>query len=551
MFDAMANSRDWTTGRPTTPKQEFERLVRMAVSKKVDLILLGGDIVNFPTAATVSFVREQMSAAGIPYVYTSGNHDWMLEGQPEAASYDADRLPELRSTLWPLVGGSAALEAASGASGGPSADGPLLRGCVTVKGIDIVVIDNGNYQVDDEQLSFFQACLSGGGCGRCAASEPIRPMLLLLHIPLALPGLDVAPKESCGHPSWGEEHDENHGVEARASWPASNLPSTPEFLRLVQASASPAGPLRGVLAGHVHRETAVPLAPAGGSPRAAPGAARVEVLSWSERSPAGSAAGDEVPKQYTTHLAAEGGHRRTSPHQDLYEDHKKRKEEMRKRIEARKAAEVSYRPKIGKPEDVSSITQRLYDAAEERRRALALATEADPRAGRQQVAAWRVQGCRACGQGRAGRFGSVPWPAVGEDKQHTLDCSILEAARTPRAAATSLNPHTPATGSSFVRLFNEANQKAEKLRTMRQESVKAEWAQILQGSVHRRAQTSRKWTEQSLQDHGPRETAPQRREAQADSPGSRTDGPAPGRARAARRRRGPPARAAATPPARS
>lgn len=43
---------------------------------------------------------------GCGFIFTAGNHDWHLEGQRGAASYDAARVPELFSTFrrgFPLV----------------------------------------------------------------------------------------------------------------------------------------------------------------------------------------------------------------------------------------------------------------------------------------------------------------------------------------------------------------------------------------------------------------------------------------------------------------
>merc|ERR1719181_337255 len=134
MFEAFSRVTDSTTGEPTTPRNELLRLIRKAREENVDLIALGGDIVNYPSPRTVSWVLQQLreAAGGIPFVYTSGNHDWHLEATVQDDRYDSQRVPNLNSTLLPLITGSVATA--------PHAFGPgagLLYGSARVKGVDI------------------------------------------------------------------------------------------------------------------------------------------------------------------------------------------------------------------------------------------------------------------------------------------------------------------------------------------------------------------------------------------------------------------------------
>merc|ERR1712115_573172 len=63
------------------------------------------------------------------------------------------------------------------------------------------------------------------------------------------------PKETCGHHAWGAPADELWNVEGRPRWPeAGNLPSTQDFLKLVQENAAPSGNIVAMLTGHVHRD---------------------------------------------------------------------------------------------------------------------------------------------------------------------------------------------------------------------------------------------------------------------------------------------------------
>ncbi len=47
-----------------------------ANDQKVDAVLLGGDIIDYPSAGNLDFLEEQLGRLEMPYLYTPGNHDW-------------------------------------------------------------------------------------------------------------------------------------------------------------------------------------------------------------------------------------------------------------------------------------------------------------------------------------------------------------------------------------------------------------------------------------------------------------------------------------------
>ena len=56
--------------------QIFTDFIELANSQKPDMVLFGGDILDFPSEANVAFLREELSKLTIPYIYVMGNHDW-------------------------------------------------------------------------------------------------------------------------------------------------------------------------------------------------------------------------------------------------------------------------------------------------------------------------------------------------------------------------------------------------------------------------------------------------------------------------------------------
>jgi len=121
----------------------------------------------------------------------------------------------------------------------------LLYGHRRIKGVDVFFFDNSNHQINEEQLAYARQHL---------ATREAVPAVVLLHMPLALPGVDLPPKELCGHRAWGFASDELAEVEGRPRWPATNLKSTHEFIELVQSHSAPSGRLVALLTGHVHRD---------------------------------------------------------------------------------------------------------------------------------------------------------------------------------------------------------------------------------------------------------------------------------------------------------
>jgi DNA repair exonuclease SbcCD nuclease subunit len=62
-------------GTDLVPETEFRQTMARAATERLDLLALTGDIVPFPSPASVEFVVEQITALGVPAIYTCGNHD--------------------------------------------------------------------------------------------------------------------------------------------------------------------------------------------------------------------------------------------------------------------------------------------------------------------------------------------------------------------------------------------------------------------------------------------------------------------------------------------
>ena len=221
MRDAYASGRLDRTGRSVTPLESFEILLKTAQEKKVDLILLTGDIINYPSETAVRAVLERLEATGIPFLYTAGNHDWHYEGMEGSADFLRETWIERR--LKPLYCGA----------------DPMCN-ATSFHGINMVCIDDSTYRISERQLEFYRKQKSGS-----------EPLVLLMHIPLYMPTLPVG---SCGHPEWGEATDHGYLVERRERWPAKGCgKATLDFVQEVFSTPN----LVGIFTGHYHRSQTI------------------------------------------------------------------------------------------------------------------------------------------------------------------------------------------------------------------------------------------------------------------------------------------------------
>jgi len=202
------------------PLEYFEEALENAVSEKVDLLLLTGDIVNFPSVNSVKIIADKLKQTGIPWLYTAGNHDWHYEGMKGDDDYL--RKTWIANALMPFYNGH----------------NPLFYSQV-IKGINFVGIDNSTYQISEEQLRFLK--------DQIIREEPI---ILFSHIPYYFKGIDAI---VCGSPEWGAKTDKNYLIERRERWSQKgNSKATIKFVDLIKQASDK---IIAIITGHQHRSS--------------------------------------------------------------------------------------------------------------------------------------------------------------------------------------------------------------------------------------------------------------------------------------------------------
>lgn len=187
--------------------EQFPEWIRFANERKVDAVLLGGDIVDTPSQGNLKWLEEQLSQLEMPYLYVNGNHDWTFPWEYMTEAGRAAYLPLLE---------------------------PFMNGNTTIQtlefdGFTIVGIDDSTNQVDGGVLPVYEQILAQG-----------RPVIVLAHVPFMTQSVLGKAVEVWGSPTVIGAG--NFG----GIYPNEDSES---FVNLTTARNSP---VELVLAGHVH-----------------------------------------------------------------------------------------------------------------------------------------------------------------------------------------------------------------------------------------------------------------------------------------------------------
>ncbi len=190
-----------------TSAEQFAEWVTYANEEDVDGVLLGGDIIDYPSQSNIAYLKEQLGKFRMPYVYTLGNHDW---------TYPWEYMTDYGKTVYrPLFE-------------------PYMRGNCDFQVQDfgefqVVAVDNSSNQIDEAVLQ---------ECEKVLAED--KPVIVMVHVPFITQTLLEKAKTAWSSPvvigggSWGGIYPNE---------------ATARFMKLITAKDSP---VQAVIAGHVH-----------------------------------------------------------------------------------------------------------------------------------------------------------------------------------------------------------------------------------------------------------------------------------------------------------
>lgn len=188
--------------------EQFAGWMEYANAEELDGVLLGGDIIDYPSEANLEHLEEQLDTLRMPYLYTLGNHDWTYPWDYMTKASRETYLPLLKESL-----------------GGEAAVRKLDYGEFVV-----VAVDNSTNQISEESLEACEEIL-----------EQDKPVIILLHVPLITQSVLERAKEV-----WGESRVVLGAGNYGGIYPNE---TSQKFLSMITAKDSP---VEAVLAGHVH-----------------------------------------------------------------------------------------------------------------------------------------------------------------------------------------------------------------------------------------------------------------------------------------------------------
>lgn len=185
----------------------LENWISFANARKVDAVLLGGDIIDCPSQGNLGYLDRQLRRLEMPYLYTPGNHDWTYPWEYMTERGTEEYLPLLQ----PYMEGNTALHTWENEN--------LL----------VIAVDDSPGRINSGVLDEYRKLL-----------ETQKTVILLVHVPFLTQSVLEKAKETwstavvLGGGNYGGIYPDK---------------VSEEFIELTTAADSP---VELVLAGHVH-----------------------------------------------------------------------------------------------------------------------------------------------------------------------------------------------------------------------------------------------------------------------------------------------------------
>lgn len=200
-FDEFQNEEDVSSA------EQFEEWMVYANENQVDALLLGGDIIDYPSVANIEHLEENLEELTVPYLYALGNHDWTFPWEYMTQYGEETYLPMLEPYM--------------------QSDSSIHE--LEFDEIIIVAVDNSANQIAPEAMEEYKLIL-----------QKEKPVIVMLHVPLLTQSVLTKAKEvwSSGVVLGGGNYGGIYPDE-----------TSTEFIDLTTEEDSP---VVAVLAGHVH-----------------------------------------------------------------------------------------------------------------------------------------------------------------------------------------------------------------------------------------------------------------------------------------------------------
>lgn len=164
----------------------FSQFIDKANEKKPDLILFGGDIIDFPSEANVTFLKSELQRLEVPYIMAYGNHDWTFPWE-----YMTEQGISAYHSLFEefITGNLAADDSAKLQKNILAIYGNEYAAVLEFTDMVVVAIDNSSNQVAPDALTLLEQAYTLG-----------KPVILLQHVPFSTEALIARAAQDWGSP---------------------------------------------------------------------------------------------------------------------------------------------------------------------------------------------------------------------------------------------------------------------------------------------------------------------------------------------------------------
>ena len=218
----------FTNEKGVAPSQILTAFIQAANEQKPDIILFGGDVLDFPSEANVAFLKEELEKLTVPYVYVMGNHDWTFPWEymtPEGTE-------KYRPLYEEILCGNFVKD--TGKESGSDIEVLNITAnsysCVVeLEDLVILAVDDSSNQVAAEAVEYIEYAYETG-----------KPVVLMQHVPFSTEKLITEAKNYWGNPV-------TIGMQVHGGLAPNDVSA--DLYNKVHDDASN---IRVVLAGHVH-----------------------------------------------------------------------------------------------------------------------------------------------------------------------------------------------------------------------------------------------------------------------------------------------------------
>lgn len=203
-------------------EQIFSQFITQANEQKPDMVLFGGDILDFPSEANISYLKKELDRLKVPYMFAMGNHDWTFPWEYMTQEGSETYRPMFEKYMYGNLTVAEAGEENKITTSVLTAMGNTYANVIELEDMVFLSIDDSSNQVAAEAMDAIEYAYSLE-----------KPIILMQHVPFSTEALITKAKEAWANPVtlgmqvhggiapgdisadlWAKTHDDNSLIKA-------------------------------------------------------------------------------------------------------------------------------------------------------------------------------------------------------------------------------------------------------------------------------------------------------------------------------------------------